>query len=36
MIKKEGFLQIFRRKKLNEEKRIVPRHKIKVDKNKKN
>ncbi len=34
MIKKKGFLQRFRRKKEKEEEKIVPRHKIRVDKDK--
>lgn len=35
MVKKTGFLQRFRRKTEKEENKIVPRHKIRVDKNKK-
>ncbi len=35
MIKKKGFFQRFRRKTTKEEERIVPRHKIKSDKDKK-
>ena len=34
MVKKKGFLQRFRRK-TEQENRIVPRHKIKIDKDKK-
>ena len=32
MVKKEGFLQRFRRRKVKEEEKIKPRHKIKKDK----
>jgi len=35
MVKKKGFLQRFRRKRVKEEEKIVPRHKIKIDKDKK-
>lgn len=35
MDKKNGFFQIFRRKKEEEEEKIIPRHKIRTDKNKK-
>jgi hypothetical protein len=35
MVKKKGFLQRFRRKTAEEENKIVPRHKIRIDKDKK-
>ena len=35
MVKKKGFLQRFRRETEKEEGKIAPRHKIKVDKDKK-
>ena len=35
MVKKKGFLQRFRRRTAKEEEKIVPRHKIKTDKDKK-
>ena len=35
MVEKKGFLQRFRRKTAKEEEKIVPRHKIKIDKDKK-
>ena len=35
MVKKKGFLQRFGRRIAEEEKKIVPRHKIKLDKDKK-
>ena len=35
MVKKKGFLQRFRRRTANEKEKIVPRHKIKLDKDKK-
>jgi hypothetical protein len=35
MVKKKGFFQRFRRKTAKEEEKIVPRHKIKIDKDKK-
>lgn len=35
MVKKNGFLQRFRRKKEKEEEKIIPRHKIRTDKDKK-
>jgi hypothetical protein len=35
MIKKKGLLQRFRRRTAKEEEKIVPRHKIKLDKDKK-
>ena len=35
MVEKKGLLQRFRRKTEKEEEKIVPRHKIKSDKNKK-
>ena len=35
MVKKKGFLQRLRRKTEKEEGKIVPRHKVKVDKDKK-
>jgi hypothetical protein len=35
MVEKKGFLQRFRRSKSEEEKKNVPHHKIKTDKDKK-
>jgi len=35
MVKKKGFLQRFRGRTAKEEEKIVPRHKIKIDKDKK-
>jgi len=35
MVKKKGFFQMFRRRTAKEEGKIVPRHKIKIDKDKK-